>query len=92
MSVNSLNDARESTEQALQVTKTPASSSTPVIERLGKISDMDRSFDLAFWQAQSASARLNAAWDLVIFHQQLKGTADELRLQRTVESLQRKQR
>ena len=77
-------------QKSSEVTECGETILIPVIERLGRIEDMDRSFDIAFWQAQSASARLDAAWELVVFHQQLKGTADELRLQRTVESLQRK--
>ena len=61
-----------------------------VMKRLGCIEDLDRSFDIAFWQAQDATARLRAAWDLVVFHHRLKGPTDELRLQRSVECLQRR--
>ncbi len=58
--------------------------------RKGKIEEMDRSFDLAFWQAQDATARFAAAWELVVFAHRFKGKdARQLRLQRTVEALQR---
>ena len=63
-----------------------------LMERLGRIEDLDRSFDVAFWQAQDATARLRAAWELVVFYHRLKGPTDELRLQRSVESLQRRPR
>ena len=62
------------------------------MERKGKISEMDRSFDIEFWQAQSDDARLAAVWDLVVDSYLIKGKdTSELRLQRTVENLQRKQ-
>ena len=60
--------------------------------RYGRIEDMDRSFDLAFWQAQDATARWQAGWELVEFYLKIKGRTNELRLQRTVESFQRQQR
>ena len=60
--------------------------------RYGRIEEMDRSFDLAFWQAQDATARWKAGWELVEFYLKLKGRTNELRLQRTVESFQRQQR
>ena len=59
--------------------------------RHGRIEYMDRSFDLAFWQAQVATARWKAGWELVEFFLKLNGRTDELRLQRTVESFQRQQ-
>lgn len=63
-----------------------------VMWQVGKIKDMNREFDVAFWQAQDATARLRAGWELVEFYHKLKGTTNELRLHRTVEALQRKQR
>ena len=64
---------------------------TPVImERKGKIEDLDRSFDLQFWQAQSDTARFAAAWELVITASLVKGNdVRQLRLQRSVETFQR---
>jgi hypothetical protein len=61
-----------------------------VMWQVGKIKDMNREFDIAFWQAQSATARLRAGWEMVEFYHKLKGSTDELRLHRAVESLQRK--
>ncbi len=61
-----------------------------VMERKGKLGDLDRSFDLAYWQAQDDTARFAAAWELVVFAHRLKGRDEnELRLQRSVESFQR---
>ncbi len=58
--------------------------------RKGKLEDLDRSFDLAFWQAQNDTARFAAAWELVTFANHIQNEHDrQLRLQRTVETLQR---
>ena len=60
------------------------------MEKKGKISEMDRSFDIEFWQAQSADMRFEVGWQLVVDYYQFKGkNLDELRLQRTVENLER---
>ncbi len=57
--------------------------------RHGKnIKDMDRSFDIEFWQRQGDAAIFNAAWELVEFYLREKGI-DDSRLQRTVEHFQR---
>lgn len=57
--------------------------------RHGKnIKDMDRSFDIEFWQRQGDAAIFNAAWELVEFYLREKGI-DDTRLQRTVEYFQR---
>lgn len=61
-----------------------------VMERKGKLEDLDRSFDLTFWQAQEDTVRFAAAWEMVVFAHRLKGRdEDQLRLQRSVESFQR---
>ncbi len=61
-----------------------------VMERKGKLEDLDRSFDLQFWQAQTDTARFAAAWELVITAYKMKGKdARQLRLQRSAESFQR---
>ena len=63
---------------------------TGFMERTGKIEEMDRRFDLIFWQTQSDKARLEATWELVVESYLIKGkNQDELRLQRSVESFQR---
>ena len=63
---------------------------TNFVERTGKIEELDRSFDIAFWQAQNATERFAAAWELVVHSYIIKGKdAGQLRLQRTVENFQR---
>jgi hypothetical protein len=62
-------------------------------ERKGKINDLDRSFDLKFWQSQPAQARFEAAWELILHAWRVKGNdVRQLRLHRSVESFQRQQR
>ncbi|CUS03027.2 conserved protein of unknown function [Candidatus Promineifilum breve] len=62
------------------------------MERKGRLYDSDRSFDIQFWQAQSPTARFQAAWELVIHAARVKGlNDDQLRLERTVENYQRQQ-
>ncbi len=59
---------------------------TGFVERRGKLEDLDRSFDLAFWQAQSPAARMNAAWELAVLAVKMKGQdVRQLRLDRSVE-------
>lgn len=61
-----------------------------VMMRLGNAGAMDRSFDIEFWQSQDDAARFDAAWELVVFAHELKGrNLDELRVQRSVESIER---
>jgi len=63
------------------------------LEHKGKLSELDRSFDLKFWQAQSAIERFQAAWELVQHAWKVKGyDVRQLRLQRSVETFQRQQR
>jgi hypothetical protein len=60
------------------------------IERTGRIEEMDRSFDLRFWELQPDTARFAAAWELVVHSFIIKGKdVSQLRLQRTTESFQR---
>ena len=75
-----------------QVEKPMQKSSPLVMWQVGKIKNMTREFDVAFWQAQDTSSRLNAGWELVAYYLKRKGRTDELRLQRTVESIQRTSR
>lgn len=50
----------------------------------------DREFDIHFWQSLTSEERAAAGWELVTTYWEMKGkTADELRLQRSVESIQR---
>jgi len=60
------------------------------VERRGKISELDRSFDLIFWQSQSPDARFDAVWELIVHANKVKGKdVRQLRLQRSVENFQR---
>ncbi|MGC8641590.1 MAG: hypothetical protein ACP5XB_17120 [Isosphaeraceae bacterium] len=62
-----------------------------VMERFGAIREMDRSFDIAYWQRQGDAAIFRAAWELVeLFHRDQGKDPNELRLQRSVENFQRR--
>lgn len=37
-----------------------------ITERKGKLADLDRSFDLKFWQDQTPQARFDATWELIV--------------------------
>jgi hypothetical protein len=66
---------------------------TSFMERRGKIADLDRTFDLQFWQAQTSRARFDAAWEMIVFAWRMKGNdVCQLRLHRSVETFQRQQR
>ena len=59
-------------------------------ERIVPLSKADRSFDIEFWQAQSASKRFIAAFDMLKYSYLLKGKKindHTFRLQRTVENI-----
>lgn len=63
------------------------------MERRGKIEELDRSFDIEFWQNQSAQARFTAAWELIVHANKVKGyDVRQLRLLRSIETFQRQQR
>lgn len=60
------------------------------MERYGRLSELDRSFDIAYWQRQGPAAIFEAAWQMVVdAHARRSGAPDELRLQRSVETFQR---
>ncbi len=64
-----------------------------VKERYGRIEELDRSFDIEFWQAQSSSARFDAAWELAIHYAKVKGMDErQLRVDRSVEAFGKQQR
>ena len=66
--------------------------SYPMMRR-GRIQDLDRSFDLQFWQHQEPHTRFEAAWELIVHAWRAKGRdVRQLRLQRSVETFQRQQR
>lgn len=57
--------------------------------RFGRnIAEMDKSFDLEYWQRQGDAAIFSAAWEMVEFYLREKNI-NECRLQRTVENFQR---
>ena len=64
-----------------------------VMTRLAKIEELnDRSFDKEFWQRLTDEQRLTVVWELVFFAHKAKGRdPSELRLQRTVENLKRRE-
>jgi hypothetical protein len=54
---------------------------------------MDRSFDVEYWQRLGVAAIFEAAWQMAVdAHRDATGGRNELRLRRTVEHFQRKQR
>jgi hypothetical protein len=63
------------------------------VERKGKLEELDRSFDLQFWQSQPAQARFDALWEMIVHYAKVKGQdVRQLRLQRTVTNFQRQSR
>ena len=57
--------------------------------RFGKnIAEMDKSFDIEYWQRQGDKAIFQAAWEMVEFYLRDR-KINESRLQRTVENFQR---
>jgi hypothetical protein len=60
-----------------------------VMERFGKLQEMDRSFDIAYWQRLGSKAIFDAAWQMVVDVETQKGHIGDLRLQRSVEQLRR---
>jgi len=66
---------------------------TNFTERRGKLQDMDKSFDLEFWQSQPPKARFDAVWEMIVHAVKVKGQdVRQLRLQRSVTHFQRPQR
>ena len=58
--------------------------------RLIKATDMDRSFDLAFWKKVGAEGRFSAAWQTVRGVETIRGEENhELRLQKSIEKIRR---
>lgn len=61
-----------------------------VMERLTRLEDADRSFDIEFWQRLGDAAIFAAAWEMVVFANEFKGRdAGELTFQRTLKKTQR---
>ena len=59
--------------------------------RLVKRSEMDRSFDIEFWQRVGVQGRFEAAWQMVKDAHSIRGEdVDESRLQRSVQNIKRR--
>lgn len=70
----------------------PESESKPevVMERKGRLKDLDRSFDHRYWQEQGPEAIFSAAWEMVVDAYRWKGLSErELEFQRSVENFGR---
>ena len=62
-----------------------------VMERYGRMSELDRKFDIEYWQRLGAAAIFEATWQMVVdAHSQRPGDPDALRLRRTIEHFQRR--
>jgi hypothetical protein len=58
------------------------------MERVGKMSESNRGFDVEFWQRQGTNAIFAAAWEMVVEANRMKGKSDsELAFQGTVERI-----
>ena len=61
-----------------------------VMERLGKMSESNRKFDVEFWQRQGSTAIFAAAWEMVVeTYRWKKKSESELEFQRSVERIKR---
>lgn len=66
---------------------------TRVSERYGRLEELDRSFDIAFWQKQEPKARFAATWELILHAHKVQGQdVRQLRLLRSIETFQRQKR
>jgi hypothetical protein len=61
-----------------------------IMERVGRVSESNRKFDVEFWQRQGSTAIFAAAWEMVVeAHRWKKKSESELAFQRSVESIKR---
>ena len=64
-----------------------------ITEWYGRLEEAEPFPDLEYWQEQSDTAKLKAAWEMVLEAHQIKGEdLRESRLQRTVARFQRRAR
>jgi hypothetical protein len=57
-----------------------------MVERLGKLGESNRRFDVEFWQRQGSTAIFAAAWEMVVEAYRWKHRSEsELAFQRSVE-------
>ena len=60
--------------------------------RYGRIEEMDDASDIDYWQQQSDEKKFEEAWRLVELSFEMRGLSkDELRFQRSIASLQRRE-
>jgi hypothetical protein len=60
------------------------------MENSGRLRDLDRRFDIAFWQRLGPEAIFTEAWRMVLSaHGIDEAKQDQFRLQRTIETVQR---
>jgi len=60
-----------------------------IMERIGKMSETSRKFDIEFWQHQGSTAIFAAAWEMVVeAYRWKKKSETELAFQRSVERVQ----
>lgn len=78
----------------MQETRSIFKDGRTITTRLSRFGERpDREFDIQFWQGLSSDQRADAVWELVVDYWQMQGKGpDELRLQRSVESVQRRGR
>lgn len=57
-----------------------------IMVQKGKIEDMDRSFDIEYWQKLGSSAKFEAAWELVLhYHINVLGqSVDDLKMKKNI--------
>lgn len=75
----------------MQETRSVFKDGRPIVTRLSKLGERpDREFDIEFWRGLTSEQRADAVWAMVVDYWAMKGkTEDELRLQRSVESIRR---
>lgn len=59
------------------------------MERFGKLREMDRSFDVTYWQRLGPKAIFEAAWQMVVDAETQKGRLSDLAFDRSVELFRR---
>jgi hypothetical protein len=60
----------------------------PMERKIG-LDELDRSFDIAYWQRQGPEAIFAAAWQLVVDAYRLKGIPLDERVRRDIENFRR---
>ena len=61
--------------------------------RRGRVKDVDRRFDIEYWQSRGSNAIFAAAWEMVVEAWRLKGRDEsELEFQQTIKHFRHKDR